>query len=389
MQAQVGPPGIVEPVIDPRPVLDLCLQRQEAWVVHADPPRRSWETIDIVRETNPQRAYMINRSLDNMILRENVPGWGFICFGIILPRVEEGVYEMPNPMECQHVAIKCLNKRVVDNQVIHGRTTEDPYTEIVRMHTIGDNLHVLRCIEALEDDSYIYIIMPRCEGSLASFIPDANRLLDGQDDPIRERMPEAEARDLFKQILENLQYLRDNRICHRGLSSTNYMIYQGRVVFINFALSFQLPPNAVHVHGTDVSGIPAHQPYLPPEVFMGLPYDAYMCDLWAAVVTLFNLLTAKNLYRVPYSDDLKFRFFILCGGISMTPRHDLMHEIWNGLNEFQRLEFSSIIARFSELSPEVKEIFDGVLRMTERWDLDAVAASAFITQLGLVQGIIL
>ena len=72
----------------------------------------------------------------------------------------------------------------------------------------------------------------------------------------------------------------------------------------------------------------------------------------------------------------------------MTPRHDLLHEIWNGLNEFQRQEFFSIMTRFSELSREVKEIFDGVLRMTERWDLDAVAASAFITQLGLVQGFI-
>ena len=51
-----------------------------------------------------------------------------------------------------------------------------------------------------------------------------------------------------------------------------------------------------------------------------------------------------------------------------------MNEIWIGLNESQRLEFLSILTRFLALSREVKEIFGGVLRMDERWDLDAVAA---------------
>ena len=49
----------------------------------------------------------------------------------------------------------------------------------------------------------------------------------------------------------------------------------------------------------------------------------------------------------------------------MTPRYDLMYEIWSGLNETQRQELFSMAARRSELSQEVKEIFDGVLRMSD------------------------
>ncbi len=270
-----------------------------------------------------------------------------------------------------HVAIKRLNKQVVDEQILHGLTREDPYTEIVRMNAVGDNRHVLRYIDALEDDFYIYLIMPRCESDLAGFIPGLDRPLDDQLARIGGGMPEDQACNLFKQILEDLQHLGDNQICHRGLSFNNCMIYLGRVVFINLALSFQLPPNAVLVHGTENSGNPAYQP---PDVFIGLPYNAYKCDLWAAVVILFNLLTGKMLYHHPHPDDLKFCFFILSGGILMTPRHDRMTMIWNGLNETQQLEFFSIITRLVESSPEVKEIFDGVLRMEDRWDLNTVAA---------------
>ena len=58
----------------------------------------------------------------------------------------------------------------------------------------------------------------------------------------------------------------------------------------------------------------------------------------------------------------------------MTPRYGLMFEIWSGLNETQRQQLFSMAARRSELSQEVKEIFDRVLRMSDRWDLDAVVA---------------
>ena len=226
------------------------------------------------------------------------------------------------------------------------------------MERYGDNIHVLRLIDSIEDETNIYIVMPYCA-----------LLLDSIQEG--EGLPEAEAREWFQQILENLQYLRAHRMCHRDLSPAHCMMYQGRVVFSLSGVSFQLPPNELHANGKVGRGNPKYQP---PEVQLGERYNAYGCDLWSAVVILFNLLTGHILYHHPHPVDFKFRYFILSRGISMTPRQDLMNEIWIGLNESQRLEFLSIIARHSELSPEAKEIFGGVLRMDERWDLDAVAA---------------
>ena len=364
MEAQQGPPQIVQPLDEPQPELELCLTNQPASLVHEEDPSVLLEgRIDLVKASDPVQAYVfdvVDGHIQRWPLQPNVPGWGDLFVCKVLPRRPDGVYLIPNPDRCERVAIKCLNKQVVERERRAGNR-KDPYREIYRMQTIGDNVHVLKC-EALYDETNIYIVMPYCEEH--SLFSTFLFFEDG--------LPEAEARGYFQQMFENLTYLRDHQICHRDLSLDNCLIYQGRVVFSDFSHSFRLPPDAVHVHGTaDPHGTIAYQP---PDVLQGLPYHAYKCDLWAAVVSLFNLLTGEMLYSLPVPGDLKFCFFILCGGISMTPRHDLMNEIWIGLNEAQRQEFGSIMTRYLELSQEVKEIFDGVLRMSDRWDLDAVAA---------------
>ena len=358
---------IVQPLPEPeRPLLESCLTNQQAWLVSSDSHDPTQGTIHIVKEINPRQAYRIFPSLERINLNHHAPGWGYLCFAVILPRRPDGLYQMPNRDKCERVAIKCLNKQVVEAALKAG-SKEDPYKEIYRMQTMGDNVHVLGCIEALQDETNIYIIMPYCEEySLLRLIPGG------------EGLPEAQARHYFKQILENLQYLREHRICHRDVSPDNCMVYRGRVVLNDLARSFELPPEASHVYGTDTHGKP---PYQPPEVFVGLPYNAYGCDLWAAVVTFFNLLTGQILYYLPYHTDLKFRYFILARGIARTPMNELINEILMELDESKRLPLTSITSKCLELSPEVLEVFDHVLIMApnERWGLDDVASSSFMT----------
>jgi len=62
----------------------------------------------------------------------------------------------------EHVAIKCLNINVVEI-ALRERSYEDPYRGIHRMQTIGDNIHVLGCIEELRDEENMYIV--RCMSS--------------------------------------------------------------------------------------------------------------------------------------------------------------------------------------------------------------------------------
>ena len=397
MEAQQGPPEIVQPLDEPLPVLDACFTDHPVWLVREEDPSVLFQgTIHVVRERDPQQAFMIDGGIKPRPLNPDVPGWGDIHFGKVLKRLPRGAYQMPSPERNERVAIKCINKQVVERERSAGNM-KDPYREIYRMQTIGDNVHVLGCIEALQDETNIYIVMPYCaHDSLRKSIPEGVGL------------PEDEARRYFQQILENLTYLRDHRICHRDLSPDNCMVYRGRVVFSNLDRSILLPPEASHVYGTaDPRGNFAYQP---PEVFIGLPYNAYGSDLWAAVVTLFYMLTGQMLYYRPEPNDVHYRYFILARGLSRTPWNELTEAVEEDLVESELVssfdgahqhQFLPIISRLLQLSPEVVEIYEHALILApmQRWDLDAVAASAFITQprfkpetkcnrLGLVQGFI-
>jgi serine/threonine protein kinase len=362
-----GLPQIVHPLDEPRPVLDYCLTDQEVLVEFPNDPDRRYDIINLVKAINPQQAYIILPWVQKISLDHHGEGWGYICFGIVLPCLEERVYQMRNPDQCERVAIKCLNKEVVEDALRNG-SREDPYREVLRMQTIGqDNVHVLGCIEAIQDETNLYIIMPYCEqGSLHKLVAE------------RQGLSEDEARIWFRQILNNLWYLRDHHIFHRDVSMDNCMIYQGRVVFSDLARSFRLPPNALYVHGTNPHGKPAYQP---PEVFAGLPYNAYGCDLWAAVITLFHLLTGMNLYHRPMPEsDICFQYFILAMGLSRVDWNAWAEEIWINFHETERSYLLPIKERHSAMSLEVREIFECVLRMDpqDRWDIDAVTASAFM-----------
>lgn len=349
-----------------QPQIDRCLTEHPVLLVPYDSHDPQEGVVDIVRRDNPTRAYGIISSKEKKTLDHHAPGWGYVAFGIILPRLSDGVYQMPHPDDVEYVAIKRLNKKVVQKSLAQGKR-EDPYKEIYRMQSIGDNYHVLGCIEALEDERHLYIIMPYCEQeSLVEIIP------------WQQGFPEQQAKRYFKEVLENLMYLRQHGICHRDLSPDNCMVYKGRVVFTDLAMSFRIPSSSSFMTPLGGFGKPA---YLPPEVFHNLPFDAYACDLWSSVVILFNLLTGEILYRQPDPSDIGFRYFVLARGISQTPVNERTVEVLMDLEDAEQIALWRIASRCLQFSSEVLEIFDQVLRvaMQERITAEEIATSAFLT----------
>eukprot|EP00980_Cylindrotheca_fusiformis_P007183 scaffold1514_cov118-Cylindrotheca_fusiformis.AAC.3 len=341
-----------------------CLAEQEVQVLpHVEigeaplPPRN--QVVSIVSPEHPC-AYFVIPSKPPKSLDHHASGWGDVFFGIILPLVDDGIYQEPSPDAVTYVAIKRLNKHVVHESLQKGKK-ENPYVELLRMQTIGDNFHVLGCIEALQDDTFLYIIMPYCqEESLVELIP-WNSGGGVEEDLVRI---------YFQQILENLKYLKSHGICHRDLSPDNCMLYNGRVLFTDLAMSFVVPPSDT-VQVSNTFGKPA---YLPPEVFLQYPFSAFGCDLWSSAVILFNLLTGEILYEIPHFNNILFRYLILARGISSTSLNERMMEILMDLEDGEQNSLWRKTQVVLGLRPDYLELLDGMLRVSpqQRWTLEHV-----------------
>jgi serine/threonine protein kinase len=318
--------------------------------------------VDVVKAKDPIQAYMRIPAKRSIPLDHHAPGWGCVYFGVILPIVQAGVFQCPPPQQARRVAIKRLSKVVVHAALAHGMR-ENPYAELELMHGLGDNYHVLGTIEALQDDQFLYIIMPYC-----------------QQESLVERIPwnigiqEREARQLFRNILENIFYLHQRGICHRDLSPDNCMLLDGRVVFTDLAMSIRIPPDNSVVSGRGGFGKAA---YLPPEVCLNYPFDAISCDLWGAAVILFNLVTGLVAWTEPMPGNLCFRFLVLARGLARSPINERAVEIL--MNDPSSV-LREVAQKCLDLSPELVDLLSGVLQVSypERWNLNQVVNCAWV-----------
>ena len=343
--------------------------------------------VDVMRTVDPQQAYVRIPSKPAKSLDYHGEGWGCVYFGYVVHRVPGGTdasiptFQAPTPDTVQVVAIKRLRKAVVQRYLDTGGH-ENPYVELARMQQYGDNIHVLGCLEALQDETFLYIITPYCEiGSLVDCIPWQQRGMVLED----------HARMYFEQLLENVRYLKDHGICHRDLSPDNCMVYRGRLVLTDLAMSFRVPRAPVGENGQGPVMIKPRgwfgkRAYLPPEVWIGRPFNPYACDLWSSMLVLFNLLTGELLYEDPTHNNIKFCYFVLARGLSRTPMNErLMEMLMAELNNAPGSERDAIdrtIKKVLQLSPEVRELLENVFKMAphERWTLDHVEQCNWIQQ---------
>jgi serine/threonine protein kinase len=443
-QPQQQPPQPQPPLEETeQAVLEDCIAKPNVWVLSSSPPQQPLHydgeivksqkklvSVDVMKAHNPTQAYLRIPSKPKKLLDHHAPGWGCVYFGIVLRRVyydphccssssssrQRGdeaaaatslLFQEPSsPEQVEYVAIKRLRKSVVRESLAQGKQ-ENPYKEIQRMQQLGDNLHVLGCIEALQDETYLYIVMPYCqEGSLVEHIPwQQPNVLPSEE----------AAQHYFWQLLENLIYLRSKGICHRDLSPDNCMLYNKRLVLTDLAMSFRIPPspspleNNNHNGGTGGGGggsSTSHggtttpmggfgkPAYLPPEVFFHLPFDATACDVWSAAVILFNLLTGEILYEFPHPSNLLFRYFLLARGIASSNSGDGCSSSINNertveilmeleeKNPDHRIAIWNVAQKVMALNPKALQVLDGVLRVPprDRWSLEDILQSPWVQQ---------
>ena len=394
-------PFIAPALVNPQ---DLQLLDQDGATVVPNAPPDMIPPIHIMNanQSDATGAYSITRTIR---LLRHVPGWGELCAGIRFSQVSPGTYQAPPPG--RFVAIKKLSKRVVDAYLQHGngiyehrdlrvidaeylqtvmnvQDRENPYREMSRMDEIGDNVHVLRQIEFLQDEDYCYIIMPYATGRVS-----LDAALFRRD---RELTPR-EARSLFIQILQILAYLERRGIHHRDLSPDNFLFLEpDHLVVMDLAMSVRIPVDEqtgrrTLIRAMGTFGTPA---FMSPEIYKNFQvFDGISADLWSAVLILYGMLTNVPLYRRPDAQtDISYRFYVLAGGITQNPVNELIVEILNDLlyepGDQEQQRNRHILLDQSQahlgLPPRAQNLFHNFFRInpSERWTLAQVMESDYV-----------
>ncbi len=106
----------------------------------------------------------------------------------------------------------------------------------------------------------------------------------------RGRVPEPDARTLFRQMVDVLVYVHSLNIAHRDLKLENFLLHRktGRVVLIDFGF-------AKHAHARFMHRTPCGSPrFVAPEVIDAKkPYNGMLADAWSLGVCLWCLLDAQ------------------------------------------------------------------------------------------------
>ncbi|KAL4463768.1 hypothetical protein ABPG72_022822 [Tetrahymena utriculariae] len=147
--------------------------------------------------------------------------------------------------------------------------------EIEIMRTL-DHPNIIKLYETFEDDRNIYLVMEVCEGGELF-----DRIIE------KGRFTEIEARSIFSQIMQAINYCHSNGIAHRDLKPENFLFLtkhdDSPIKVIDFGLSKNFDNKQAM---KTKAGTPY---YISPEVLEG-NYDE-SCDIWSSGVILYILLS--------------------------------------------------------------------------------------------------
>ncbi|AWP09823.1 putative NUAK family SNF1-like kinase 1-like [Scophthalmus maximus] len=167
------------------------------------------------------------------------------------------------------VAIKSISKeRITDDlDKIHIQR-EIEITSSLR------HAHIVRVYEVFESRDKIVIVMEYASrGELYDYIQE------------RRRLPETEARSIFRQIASAVHYCHKNGVVHRDLKLENILLDQDlNVKLADFGLSNHFQRGSLL---QTYCGSPL---YAAPEIVKGLPYQGPEVDCWALGVLLYALV---------------------------------------------------------------------------------------------------
>ncbi|EXI82238.1 MAG: Serine/threonine-protein kinase PknB [Candidatus Accumulibacter appositus] len=186
------------------------------------------------------------------------------------------VYEGFDPVIERPVAIKTILAEYLANVEVDAAVTR-----FKREAQAGGKLQhpgIVGVYEFGEDEKMAFIVMEYVQGR------ELRKLM-------RERGPFAliDVFEVMKQLLAALDYSHKSGVVHRDIKPANLMVLSGmKIKVMDFGVA-RVESSSLTQVGS-VVGTPTH---IAPEQLLGLPTDG-RCDLWAAGVILYELLTGRG-----------------------------------------------------------------------------------------------
>ncbi|KAG6820295.1 hypothetical protein H0H93_002733 [Arthromyces matolae] len=154
----------------------------------------------------------------------------------------------------------------------------------ITMMKLMNHPNIMRIFDVYEGDKELFLVLEYVEGGeLFDFLVNKGRL------------PPAEARAFFKQIIYGLNYAHTFSIIHRDLKPENILIASISPPLIKIA-DWGMAAFAHPSLQLDTSCGSPH--YASPEIVNGQPYTGNATDIWSCGVILYALLTG----RLPFDD---------------------------------------------------------------------------------------
>ncbi|KAL8129688.1 hypothetical protein V2J09_018843 [Rumex salicifolius] len=175
-----------------------------------------------------------------------------------------------NGVHGQQVAVKIIDKSMVQREIKTMKLLNHP--------------NIVRIYEVLGTKTKIYIVMEYVSGGQLS-----DKL------SYTEKLNEKEARKLFQQLIDAVEYCHSRGVYHRDLKPQNLLLdSKGNLKISDFGLSAlnQSQPESLL---STACGSPC---YVAPELIRNRGYEGGAADTWACGVILYEMLSG----RLPFND---------------------------------------------------------------------------------------
>jgi serine/threonine protein kinase len=143
------------------------------------------------------------------------------------------------------------------------------------MQKLRNNKHIVKLLEAFENEKYYFIIMENVVGG--NLFNAINKM---------GKLPESLAKNIFRQLIETIKYIHSKNIVHRDIKPDNILLnLNNNIKLCDFGVSKEIKKGILI---SDSCGTPA---FIAPEILLSKPYDPYIADIWSCGVVLYIMVS--------------------------------------------------------------------------------------------------